>query len=400
MKDPFYTLLTKLGVKGWLRDYVELVRYTESPASFKFFTAAALLSAVLRRKVYVDKGTHRIYPPLPVMLVGPAGVSKKSTAARFGKEEILSRMSAEGQPHPLPASGSPEAFIDALNDINQRDGTATGLLVVSELANCIGKQDYNAHMAELLLDVFDNAPINRKTKSGGHIRIPEVGVSAVLCSNEHLLLNSVPATVIQSGFASRVIMIYETFEPARVADPEDYMVAEDEKTAFAQRLDSQVFKFGIIRPTAAAKKWQREWYDSLRPPAEESLAPLYSRLQNHLYRLAILLTCGENENDPQPQIELHHFKQAKGILDYVMERIPSLYELLATDRFGADYKLVYRMLERRGGEMMRKELGRKLSHRMNYSKLQDVLSTMYSNGDIDMGPVGRDYLVKLRFKRL
>ncbi len=75
----------------WIESYLEFVKNTEPPISYHIWTAIGVIAGALERKVHMIGAHEIIYPNQYIVLVGPAGLTRKGTALKIG-EEFLERL--------------------------------------------------------------------------------------------------------------------------------------------------------------------------------------------------------------------------------------------------------------------------------------------------------------------
>ena len=62
---------------NWISSYAAaLDPITEAPSAYVIWSAISVISAVLKKKVWVRRGTYKVYPNQYIVLVGPPGVGK------------------------------------------------------------------------------------------------------------------------------------------------------------------------------------------------------------------------------------------------------------------------------------------------------------------------------------
>src|SRR5271155_3237484 len=62
---------------NWISAYAAaLDPITEAPSAYVIWSAISVISAVLKKKVWVRRGTYKVYPNQYIVLVGPPGVGK------------------------------------------------------------------------------------------------------------------------------------------------------------------------------------------------------------------------------------------------------------------------------------------------------------------------------------
>jgi hypothetical protein len=94
--------MARLCEGGFVGSYLKYTSKQESPVIFHVWTALTVLSAVLRRNVWMDSGGdgtsqtgyYRIYPNIYKVLVSPSGVGRKGTAMKLGVQ-ILDKSGVE-----------------------------------------------------------------------------------------------------------------------------------------------------------------------------------------------------------------------------------------------------------------------------------------------------------------
>ena len=135
---------------GWLRDYLDYTTGHEAPEDFHLWVGLTVISAALRRKVYLDNVYHKLYPNLFTILVSPPGVGKKTTAINIGVN-ILREAVPECKI--VSEKCTPEALakrlakaVDKVKDSGglKMEVRAEGMIVAPELTVFMGGEQYNA----------------------------------------------------------------------------------------------------------------------------------------------------------------------------------------------------------------------------------------------------------------
>ena len=372
------------GVKGWLSEYVEHTKGMEAPTAFHFATGLTVLGAALRRKTYVDQGTYQLYPAMQTLIVGPSGKVKKSTAANYGVR--LAASPREGiKPffNLLQDTGTGEALWKELSVYTDKTGEATGLIYVSELSTFLNKKEYNIGLIQTITDFFDSpAYRKRKTMAGGDQVVKNVAISALFCSNEDWLADSIPASAFGGGFLGRMLVFYQSSTDREF--PRPAKITEEAKTELLGLIEPVRFIQGETILTSKADSLFGEIYTQHKKnwPDDERVQPFYERLPDHILRLAMLLSISENPQTSPPTVAEKHIDKAKEILDWVHKYLPRIYSHLGGTQYGTDHHRIFELIRRNGGQMEEKELGRRMSSRLSKKQLQDHLETMMSNNVI------------------
>lgn len=400
MTDEFSKLIQQHEIRGWLGAYLDHTRDMEAHTSFHFFTALAVLGAVLKRRVYVDQIKFKLFPCYQVLISGPAGEAKKTTAANYG----VRIGEATGEVTRLMSSGSPEKLWDRLHKLTMQTGSACGMLYAGEASTLLNKRDYASTMVEMLMELFD-CPEDlppRETFAHGSQPLKNVAVSCIFCSNEIMIASAMPEHAMRGGLPSRMITLNEQDSGGRTVPLLDEMPAPPTSRDW---MISELTRFRFVTGKAAisneGRVWFREWYGKLRARRksvpDENMKPFFSRYSDHMLRVALGLSVQEM---PDPQVPViitdKHFLQADAVLEYVVERMPELYRFLGMGPFGTDYAKILALLMSAGGEMERSELGRKMSYKLSRPKLHELLDTLIMNGDMEMVKRNHEVICRMR----
>ena len=380
--DDFSELLDEHEISGWLRDYVEFTRNMEAPTPFHFGVACALLGASLRRRVWVDQGYFQIWPAIQLLLVGPSGKVKKSTAASFG---VLLAMRLENPLfNLLPDEGSGEALKTELAQLTKRTGEASGLIYVSELATFIGKQEYNVNLVQTLTDLFDSRPPKRRrTQARGNERMENIALSFLGCSNEDWLGEALPHSAFGGGFFGRMLVFYQSDTDREFDRPK--LPSKDAESKLLSGLAKIRFVSGeaILTPEAdkefsrIRRKVKKDW------PDDERLVPFWERYGDHVLRLGMLIAVSrDTEQREGIEVRKSDIEAGDAIVKWIIKYLPSVYESIGTTQYGRDHARIFSSILRAGGQMEETKLSRKMSKYLSRRELDGHLDHMKWNGII------------------
>lgn len=76
-------------LSNWIADYLEFTSEQESPESLHLWTAISVLSAALRRRVWIEHEYYTIFPNIYVIIVAASARVRKSTAMDIGRDIFL-----------------------------------------------------------------------------------------------------------------------------------------------------------------------------------------------------------------------------------------------------------------------------------------------------------------------
>lgn len=365
-----------LPTSGWFTWYDELTLYNEAPLSFHIFSSLCVLGAALGRRCWIDMGHFNIYPNYCVILIGPTGRVKKTTAADIARDFVHRNVCC-----PLMSDEpTPEAMASAL--------VASGhqFIYAPEMAVFFGKQRYKEGMISKMLRMLDSPKqFEVETQKRGKETVTNLALTFLGCTTPSLLATSMPEEVTSSGFMNRFILIYE-----QDTDREFY---RPRKGDFSNRLDAVVQRFnklsGVIDFTAEADSWLRDWYSKrkkiVRALTDEVTIEVLERAYGHLLRTAMLIHLAQCDNF---NICVSCLESAKGLIDYAEKRVPSIVRTLKQANVAREADYVLDVLTRLGGAADHSTLLRRVGSKMNAQQFKQHVRTLVEQGLLREGKKG------------
>jgi hypothetical protein len=200
---------------------------SEAPSAYIIWSAISVISAVLKKKVFVQRGTYRVYPNQYIVLVGPPGVGKGSAihpAHSFIKDykPLLSNYLSDRITAPKIIEKLANGF-DAPGIINgqvvvQKESTCC--LQATELATFLGSSDW---MTSFLCDTWDRNEFEYDTKNKGTSHIKDMCVSLIgACTPDFIrkINGTRNATdAINGGFTARTMFVFANEKSKKLAWP-------------------------------------------------------------------------------------------------------------------------------------------------------------------------------------
>jgi hypothetical protein len=298
---------------GIFHDYMRFVTGGEECPRFQFFSFVAALGAVVRRKIWFQRASEAtfptLFPSLWVILIAPQGIGKKSSTLRSARI-FLDSLPPELKPKSLASKITPEALVRALSSPSQlqvdKDASkpsyvkifkkpAQGLLYSSEFGVLIGREKYNTGMIALLTDLYDcPKEWNSETIMHGDQMLFDVCISVMGASTPDWMQSMLPTDAFKGGFMSRLVLIsYPEGWFQRVPDPP----APPE--GLFEKIRDGIIRIGgytgEIKWNQEAREFFNNWYLSLPEPEPGPKTQYLERKQDHMLRLAMILTLGYEE---------------------------------------------------------------------------------------------------------
>ncbi len=201
--EPTKKKKTERVLDNWLMRYGEYTIESESPEQFHLWTGLSIIASTVRRNVYLNQGTHILFPNMYVILIGPPGRVRKSTSIRLGRHLLLG---VEGI-HFGADSLTREELIRSLAKISTGSKQAAMTIHSTELSSLI--EPSGIKMIQFLTDIFDGDYKWRySTKHQGKDVINNPILNILAATTPTWIADGLPADVIGHGFTSRVLFVY------------------------------------------------------------------------------------------------------------------------------------------------------------------------------------------------
>jgi hypothetical protein len=304
MKDA---IIPHLPDKGLFKLYMDYTEGNELCPRFRFFSFAAAIGSIVKRKVWFQRSTYNLfptlYPNLWIILVAPQGRGHKSASLSIARK-LVQRLPESLQPRMLASKLTPEALVKSLaaqalspEILKTIDATmisivkkpAQALLYSSELGVLLGKEKYNQGMIALLTDLYDTPnEWQSETVMRGDQRLYDVCLSIMGASTPDWMQTMLPSDAFKGGFMSRLLLVgYPDDWHIRIADP----APPDERLGaeLVERLTELSKWENQIHWTNSCRDWFHDWYITLKDPEPGPKAAYLERKQDQLLRLAILV---------------------------------------------------------------------------------------------------------------
>lgn len=313
---------------------------SETPYAFDFWSAVFCVSAVLRRRCYVDRPGAPVWPNHYVLLVAPPGVARKSTAV-VRASEIVQWYVSESNSHATIFSGSLTASMitKEMAVLSQEYGSSPILLALPELSRSFARNAVRSTIA-FLTDLFDTKEIERGgTKREGSYEVKKASINFLAASTPEWLGGFAGRDADAGGFTSRCIIARESSPKRRIkwgektTQPDPYMVRsamldiEQRLTMLEQH--ERGGKEVPIRATAAAIARYESYREALEAKHATNNESNGARLDRHVLSVACVLACADLTFEIQEDhiinaikaIELVTRDDPKGLEDDTSRRI-------------------------------------------------------------------------------
>ena len=300
---------------GWLKEYAQFaLPLTEASLQYHLATALTTISTVIGRKAYLCAGATTYYPNLFIAILGPSGITRKSTAIGLS-EWFLSAINPE-----YILSGnqmSLEAFLDAFRT------SPTHIIIYDELRNLVinANKPYGRGLIPTITSLWScpsSFRIDIKKLPPDQRMIIEPTLN-ILAATTMSWLN-LQEDDVHGGFFGRFLFFY-----ADSSEEKRLPIRPDANKEQKDRLIAWLL--AIYQRPGTQYKWQPEAqeyfigvYNDLRDafdgePHKLYIGPYWSRIDAHIIKLAMIFDAASYA--PMFTITLDNLKRAKAIMDII-----------------------------------------------------------------------------------
>lgn len=320
--------------KGFITDFVYHLRGFETPTLSCIWTAAFIMESAIKRECWLQWVDYddcevsevcddNMYTNQYMLIIGPAGVVKKTTAITKGLKVldgaaklvsnttvkamkrykvIMDKVTPEGLLEsmlPRSTSGSAQYVQDAEgNFVTDSSGkaikipaTSEASIIVSELSTLLTKSTYAATMAALLIDLYDTRDTFHWTTKGEKEKVLRYLHTTLLAGTTVAgLRESIPTAAKGDGFLSRSILIYVPDTLRDYAEPfypKDAPSLQELQRRLAWIIETSL---GAYTYTEEAKETFRVWYKKFRQRLREDpeMSGIISRMDSNVRKLSLI----------------------------------------------------------------------------------------------------------------
>jgi hypothetical protein len=284
---------------NWIKRVTDSYQDNEAPERFFYWAALCALSAIARKKVYLDKFQYKLYPNIFAFLIAGSGgrkglpvwVARKlvekahCTRVIYGRASIQRIIQELGKPYPLG------------DGVTLRD--AQGFLVSGELAAFLVK---DPDALTILTDIYDTHSYEdfwiNSLKSTDTDKLRSPCLTLLGATNEDHFAEAVPNSAVGGGFIARtfIVLSNEKCVPNSLTDP-------PENTADIESLSEYLMEIatleGEFKWTDKGKKLYNEWYYPHISKSYFDPTGTMKRLGDQVLKVAMLVSLSEG-----PSLEL------------------------------------------------------------------------------------------------
>ncbi len=368
----------------FIKRYLHANQGTSVPDRYHVWSAVSLLSMCLARRVYVDHGHFQIRPMMYICLVGDPA-SKKTSAKDKAKQMFLEVM----ENHPIGASvTSREKIVERMckDDCLRTYTDELGSIVdykplyffINEFKNFLSINP--AAMIDFLTDIYDTKFFDAETLKHGLQPIINPCVNILACDTPDNIIDKLKLSLIGGGFSRRLLFVYETATPPRIAFPHLSDESIESWNWCVDHLRKVALMAGPILWTPDARAYFAEWYQDMKLGDDPVLKGYFASKDIIASKIAMCLCASE------PDMGLTFTKEklegAVALLDQNEDTLPHLTVAAGRNELAAHQHRLLLALNAVGGLMLEKKFHRLASTNMSESEYISIKSFLKSTDQL------------------
>jgi len=348
------------ALPNWLESYLVYTENQESPEELHLWTGLALLSAALRRKVWIDRGTYELFPNLYIITVAESAKIRKSAAVNIG---IKLLKDAIPDLPTLSDSATPEGIVKHVNRTIMSEGEVRHkeshiFIHADELATLFSYDKQRASRLSILLTQMFNCPSKYETtlKSEAQMIIHNC-YPTLLAATDPFNLKVLPEDAI-GGFLGRCIFVTGKKRRRNIAWPEfsgDNL--HDKLLVDLARIGSLS---GEVTVPGNTREHFSKWYDIISEVeiTDRRLAAFHQRMHDTALKLATLL-CVASSNSLI--LDLKYLQAAIAIVEAQKKEFAQIQDWSTGTNYAQNRTKFIDLMRRNGGIATKKLVLRQLA---------------------------------------
>ena len=290
-----------MSEKSWLDLLVQSTSELESPRRFFYWAGIATISAIVKKNVWLDKFSYKLYPNVYVLLVSAKSGLRKGLPVDFAKgivervnntRIISGRNSVQGVIKDL----SQQLTITKPGEPVQIYSDAQAFLCAPELDSFMVKDEQGLSILTDLYNTHEHAKEWKNSlKSSPVESLKNPCITFLAASNEALLEGLIKDKDIEGGFIARTMIIHESTK--RVSNSLMFrptnLVTRDDLAEGLKRLSTLKGPFEIPHDVRVSYD---QWYKGLDEHSYDDKTGTMERIGDHVLKVAMLISLAKSND--------------------------------------------------------------------------------------------------------
>lgn len=370
----------KLG--NWLAAYREYTAGTESPTSFHLWAGIGALAAAAQRKVFAQVGRLTFHSNFLIVLTGPSGGPKKSTAIEFARDLLIDLEDYGITINLSPQKSTGAALISRLCNIDNKEHQSLTAFIM-ELGTLLGSHDVD--MSDTLTALWDcSRKWEKDTVARGNEAASKPWLHILSATTPTWLAENVSSTALEGGLISRAIFVYEEKPERRIAVP-SFTTEQEQLGRYLKHDLAAIAKLsGALRMDPETLAFYTDWYENhpeFFRAKEERLQSFYTRKHVHTIKTASIMSLARGDS---LVITMQDFMNAIAAVEAVEQDMRLAFQGIGKNIHSMDYERIKRFIEIEGSVWYKSIIGAYI-HAIPREAINGILEAL-----LDAEEVGRE----------
>lgn len=290
----------------WLETLLESTKESEAPDRYFWWAGLCAISAVLRKRVFMQRGPfYKLYPNIYVALVSARSGLRKGIPISIIKNLVTELDSVRV----ISGCNSIQGLI---NELSQQQTFKSGA-VVSEAQGLMVSDEFEAFLTEdpkaltyltALHNTHEHEDVWKKRLKNSPLEtLKSPCLTLLIASNEALFESMVKQKDIEGGFIARTFIVHESkrklMNPLLYSDEDLEALIEKDKVhhnILMNRLREISKLSGQMKFSPEAMNFYRSWYEQLFHTDMEDKTGTVDRLGDQVLKVAMLISASERDD--------------------------------------------------------------------------------------------------------
>lgn len=271
----------------WIDSLLDTTKFAESPKSFFYWSGLATISAVVKNRIWLDKGIYKLYPNIYVLLIAKSGL-RKGYPVSLSKQLVYMVNNTKI----IAGRSSIQAIIQELSKARKTDAglvnEACAYINSGEMASSLVR-DQDA--LTILTDLYDghyNKEWKNVLKSTGTETLKNVNLTLLGALNQPHFEDMMTEKDISGGFIARCIVVLE--ERRALKNSLLRVTQQVSIEELATHLNELAKLEGPMKIEEEAIQAFESWYDTFEPEAIDDRTGTANRIHDQILKVAMLLS--------------------------------------------------------------------------------------------------------------
>ena len=390
-------------VDDWLAGYLSLTSEQESPESLHLWTALTVISASIRRKVWIDLEQGKVFPNIYVIIVAESARVRKSTAMDIGRDLLID---AIPDMRIMRDSMTSQGLIKSMNHKVQviKDDKITEELrsdvaiFADEVANLFSYERTRASQMVIFLTrtygcpgIYDHTTVRDST-----VRLHNL-YPVLLGGTDPRNLKVLPDDAV-GGLTGRLIWVVESQRRKNNSgwkrDSRKVLERQALREALMHDLQCIAKLQGEVKVETRAMDLFDDWYNTLaqKDIKDPEIDAFYQRCHTTALRLAILVSLSKSSD---MVITSNHMKAGIALIEQVQPEMKRIAVWAGNSQFEQQRAKFLDYMQKSGGISTRRRIMKHMG--MLAQDFDNLSNTLVQDGSIEIAsrPVGNEIPIRL-----